>query len=103
MDINRVNFPLEKLAGLCRAHGAARLSLVGSAARSDFDPERSDIDLLVDFIDQPGFDYFGAYVALRTELSRLLGRPVDLITERGIENPYLRESLARDARILYAP
>ncbi len=87
---------------LCERSQVSRLALVGSAVRDDFDPVRSDVDFLVDFKDIPGFDYFGAYMSLRRELAVLVGHPVDLITERGIENPYLRESLARDARILYA-
>lgn len=87
---------------LCvRAH-VSRLALVGSAARHDFDPLRSDVDFLVDFKDIPGFDYFGAYMALRRGLASLVGHQVDLISVRSIENPYLRESLARDARELYA-
>ena len=40
----------ETLAALCRRHGVARLDVFGSAARGvDFDPARSDVDLLVEF------------------------------------------------------
>jgi predicted nucleotidyltransferase len=40
----------DMLAALCRRHGVARLDVFGSAARgADFDPERSDVDLLVEF------------------------------------------------------
>jgi predicted nucleotidyltransferase len=87
---------------LCERANVLRLELVGSAARADFDATRSDVDFLVDFKDTPGFDYFGAYMTLRRELASIVGRHVDLITARGIENPFLRASLARDARLLYA-
>jgi len=87
---------------LCEEAQVSRLALVGSAARGDFDLNRSDVDFLVDFKDLPGFDYFGAYMTLRRKLAALVGRPVDLITERGIENPYLRAALTQDARVLYA-
>ncbi len=87
---------------LCQEAQVSRLALVGSATRDDFDPEHSDVDFLVDFKDLPGFDYFGAYMTLRRKLADLVGRPVDLITERGIENPYFRDALARDAQVLYA-
>ena len=38
----------DTLVALCRRHGVARLDVFGSAARGvDFDPARSDVDLLV--------------------------------------------------------
>ncbi len=41
---------LPELEQLCKLHGVKRLEVVGSAAREvDFDPARSDIDLLVEF------------------------------------------------------
>ncbi|MBI2857902.1 MAG: nucleotidyltransferase domain-containing protein [Chloroflexi bacterium] len=42
----------DKLAELCRRYQVRRLEVFGSALRKDFDRERSDIDLLVDF--EPG-------------------------------------------------
>ncbi|MBV8575147.1 MAG: nucleotidyltransferase domain-containing protein [Acetobacteraceae bacterium] len=39
----------EKLRALCRCFHVRRLDLFGSAARGDFDPERSDVDFLVEF------------------------------------------------------
>jgi predicted nucleotidyltransferase len=39
----------EELRVLCRRFHVRRLDLFGSAARGDFDPERSDVDLLVEF------------------------------------------------------
>ena len=40
---------LPEIAELCRAHHVRRLAVFGSAVREDFDPARSDIDLLVEF------------------------------------------------------
>ena len=40
----------EELAELCRQYDFARLEVFGSAARgTDFDPEKSDADFLVEF------------------------------------------------------
>lgn len=40
----------EELVELCRRHGVARLEVFGSAARgTDFDPQTSDADFLVEF------------------------------------------------------
>jgi predicted nucleotidyltransferase len=37
------------LAALCNKYGVAKLSLFGSVLRDDYDPDRSDIDVLVEF------------------------------------------------------
>jgi len=42
------------------------------------------------------------FVAFSDALEALLGRPVDLMTDHPIENPYLRESIASSRRLLYA-
>ena len=47
--------------------------------RSDFDPERSDVDFLVEFQPGGGFSLFDAYFDLREALIALLGRQVDLV------------------------
>lgn len=40
----------EELAAICRRYGVARLDVFGSAARgTDFDPQTSDADFLVEF------------------------------------------------------
>ncbi len=77
------------------------MELVGSAAREDFDPARSDIDVLVDFPDGMA-DLFGSFMGLREDLAAILARPVDVITIRGVRNPLLLDSLRRDAILLYA-
>ena len=45
----RIEQKREQLAELCRQHRVLRLTLFGSALREDFDPERSDLDFLVEF------------------------------------------------------
>lgn len=67
----------EKIADFCRARGIRRLSLFGSVLRPDFDPARSDVDVLAEFdpgtLKDAGFQYFG----YGRELSAVLGRKVD--------------------------
>jgi predicted nucleotidyltransferase len=84
----------------CARHSVSSLALVGSAARADFDPSRSDIDVLVDFVDGD-INYFRAFMGLREELAAILGRRVDVITRRGVRNPLLLRSLERDAIPVY--
>jgi predicted nucleotidyltransferase len=39
----------EAIARLCRLHGVRSLEAFGSMLREDFDSERSDVDVLVEF------------------------------------------------------
>ncbi len=99
--IDLVSTNLDRIRAACERHGVSFLELVGSAARDDFDPSRSDIDVLVDFPDG-ATDLFGSFMGLREDLSEILGRSVDVITVRGVRNPLFLESLRRGAIRLYA-
>lgn len=92
---------LDRIRAACKRHGVSFLELVGSATRDDFDPARSDVDVLVDFPDGAS-GLFSAFMGLREELAEILGRPVDVIAVRGVRNPLLLASLRRDAVRLYA-
>jgi len=71
--------------------GVKRLSLFGSAARDEMD-EGSDVDVLVEF---EGPATFRGYFDLKDYLETLLGRTVDLVTERGLK-PRARRHVERD-------
>ena len=72
-----ITFDQDKLGEFCRERGVRKLSLFGSVLREDFDPERSDVDVLAEFepgvLQRAGWNYFG----YGEELSGLLGRKVD--------------------------
>ncbi|MFN4071513.1 MAG: type VII toxin-antitoxin system MntA family adenylyltransferase antitoxin [Thermus caldifontis] len=90
--------PIPKaLAQVCRRFGVRRLWVFGSFARGEADAE-SDLDLLVEF--QPGKVPGLDFLALENELSRLLGRRVDLHTPRSLSR-YFREEVLKEARLLY--
>ena len=92
-----------EIAVLCRRYGVRRLDVFGSAAReTDFDPDRSDVDLLVTYdLNQPApnlADYFG----LTEGLTALLGHKVDLVMAGAVRNPYVRADIDRWKRPVYA-
>jgi len=89
-----------EIRSACARHSVSTLEVVGSAARADFDPARSDIDVLVDFVDAE-INYFRAFMGLRHDLTTILGRKVDVITRRGVRNPLLLRSLEQDAIRLF--
>lgn len=85
----------------CRTFRVDRLAAFGSVVRPDFEPQRSDVDLVVRFhgTDQPG--YADRYLGLAETLERVLGRPIDLLTERSLRNPILRREIERESVLLY--
>ena len=92
----------DELADLCRRHHVRRLFVFGSAARDDFDPARSDVDLLVEFEPVPEGGYADAYFGLREALEALLGRDVDLVAASALRNPYIKADVERTRSLLYA-
>lgn len=91
------------IGALCHRYGVKRLDVFGSAARGDdFEPARSDIDLLVEFAQ--GANGLAGFIDLKEALETLLQRPVDLVDRRAVEtsrNPIRRREVLRDARLLY--
>jgi predicted nucleotidyltransferase len=77
------------------SHGARHVRVFGSAARGE-STERSDIDLLVDV--ESGRSLLDL-VALSQDLEDLLGRRVDVLTDRSI-SPYLRDRIHSEAKPL---
>jgi uncharacterized protein len=92
----------EEIADLCRKHHVRRLAVFGSAVRDDFDPARSDVDVLVEFDDIPVMEYSDNKHDLHDELERYFGRKVDLLTWTSIQNQYLLREVERSHELLYA-
>ncbi|HKM68847.1 MAG TPA: nucleotidyltransferase domain-containing protein [Pseudomonadota bacterium] len=92
---------LPAITELCRRFGVRRLDLFGSAATGRFDLRRSDLDFLVEFEEMPPGSYAKACFGLRQSLERLFGRPIDLLTEPALANPYLRRQIESEKRTLY--
>jgi predicted nucleotidyltransferase len=92
----------EKIAELCRQHHVRRLSVFGSAVREDFDPERSDVDMIVEFEPLPYPDSVDNYWSLEDALKALFARKVDLIRDGLVRNPYLLREIRAEQETLYA-
>ncbi len=93
---------LGALVFLCRRYGVRDLALFGSAAGGDFDPESSDIDLLVEFEPMPPAEHMQNYFGLLEDLEALFGRRVDLVEESAVRNPYVLGSILKSKVPLYA-
>jgi hypothetical protein len=94
---------LEEIRALCREYGVLRLEVFGSALTSRFDPETSDIDLLVEY--PPDYDFglwLGRYFELNERLAVVLSRPVDLVMVGAVRKPRFIEAIRDNRRLLYA-
>jgi len=92
---------LEQIGRLCRLYGVRKLELFGSILRPDFDPVRSDVDLLVEFQPQVASS-FANFLDLKEALEALLGRHVDLVELRAVRNRRLRHHIEQSKSPLYA-
>jgi len=81
-----------EILSIAARHGACNVRVFGSVARGEAD-ERSDIDFLVEMEEGRSLLDVGG---LLMELRALLGREVDVVTERGLK-PRIRERVMQDA------
>ena len=91
-----------EIAALCRRRRVRRLEVFGSAARGTFDAQTSDLDFLVEFDPLGPGERADAYFGLLEDLQELFQRPVDLVMERAISNPYFRRAVEQTREVLYA-
>ena len=87
---------------LCRRFHVARLDVFGSAAEGTFDPQRSDLDFLVEFHPLDPGPLADAYFGLLAELQRLFDRKIDLVTPKAIRNPFFLKAVNATRKELYA-
>ena len=87
----------ERLARFCRHHHIRKLALFGSVLREDFRPD-SDVDVLVEF--EPGHRVGLAFFQIQEDLSKMLGRNVDLNTPAFLSR-YFRDEVIQEAQAQY--
>jgi predicted nucleotidyltransferase len=84
------------VTSILAGHGAKRISVFGSYARGEADPQ-SDVDIIVEFSEKKSLlDIVG----IEQELSEALGRKVDLLTEKSI-SPHLVERIKKETVVIY--
>ena len=81
-----------EIEAIAKKHGAGNVRVFGSVAREEDSPA-SDIDFLIDVVGNTT-SWFPSGMAL--ELQDLLGRRVDVLTERAL-HPVLRDRVLREA------
>jgi hypothetical protein len=98
--IRLVRNKIPKINKLCQKHKVKKLYLFGSACTSKFN-SGSDIDFLISFDEVPLLDYADNYFDLQEALEKTLNRRVDLVVEKSIKNPYLKNIVERTKTPIY--
>lgn len=81
------------LERLCCRYRVRRLDLFGSAASRHGWTDASDLDFVVEFEPLPPGVYADTYFGLLEALQQLFNRPVDLVVESAIRNPYFLDTV----------
>jgi len=93
----------DALVALCHEYHVLRLEVFGSAATDAFDPERSDVDLLVEFdVGGGGISPLTQYIGFQEAVEALLGRSVDIVNPAYITNRFFREGVDATRQPIYA-
>jgi predicted nucleotidyltransferase len=98
----RIQLPYDQIADLCRRWKIVRLELFGSALRDDFGAQ-SDLDFL--YVFAPDTHIGWRFVDLCEELERLVGRPVDMVSRKAVEessNQRRKQEILQTAQVIYA-
>ena len=85
---------------LCSNHKVKQLYAFGSILTSKFNHE-SDVDFVVDFDPIDISLYADNYFDFKFSLQNILKRPIDLLEEKAIKNPYFRQALNQQRQLIY--
>ena len=92
---------IEKIKTLCKVHNVKSLFAFGSVCTDKFNKE-SDVDLLITFNAMDYGDYADTYFDLAEKFEKILNRPVDLITEKSLKNPYFINAINQNKTLIYS-
>jgi len=88
------------LSELCRQRNVKTLYVFGSVLTNRFNAD-SDVDFIVSFNQMPVEDYADNYFDLKFALQDTLQRPIDLLEEQAIKNPYFLKNIDQNRQLIY--
>ena len=100
LTMNRLETYTPDIIKLCETHKVKSLYAFGSVLTDNFNIE-SDIDLIVDFSNISVEDYADNYFDFKFSLQDILKRPIDLLEEKAIKNPYFKQSVNQQRQLVY--
>lgn len=90
----------DKIYKLCEQHKVKTLYAFGSVLTEKFN-NQSDIDFIVDFKNIPLEEYADNYFDFKFSLQDTLKREIDLLEETAIKNPFFRQVVSTQKRLIY--
>ena len=91
---------IHQIRMICDRQHIQTLFVFGSVCSERFD-ETSDIDLLVSFKQLDYGDYADNYFQTADMFEKIFNRPVDLVTDKSLKNPYFVKSVNQTKVLLY--
>lgn len=98
--MNQIEKHTSIISKLCKSHKVRSLYAFGSVLTDKFNSE-SDIDLVVDFEPLDVLEYADNYFELKFALQDILKRPIDLLEDKAIKNPYFRDTINQQRQLIY--
>jgi uncharacterized protein len=91
---------IEQIKQACNAYHVKSLFAFGSVVSNKLKSD-SDIDLIVDIDSKDPIDYSDNYFALKFQLENILKRPVDLLEDKAVKNPFLKKQIDNTKVLIY--
>lgn len=100
--MNLVEVNIKKIIELCQQFHVRKLWVFGSILTPRFSSE-SDVDFCVDFdwSKIPLLESANNFFGFQFSLEDLLHRPVDIVDDSTVKNPYFRQELNETRRLIY--
>jgi uncharacterized protein len=98
--MNKLTPHIADIIRLCENHKVKNLYAFGSVLTAHFNTD-SDIDLLVNFSTIEVADYVDNYFDFKFSLQDILQRPVDLLEEKALKNPYFKQAINAQKQLIY--
>ncbi|WP_238325412.1 nucleotidyltransferase family protein [Lunatimonas lonarensis] len=92
---------IDQIKELCSLYKVNALFAFGSVTTDKFRPD-SDIDLVVDIEEKDPLSYSDSYFNFKFQLEQLLQRQIDLLEQKAIKNPHLKEQIEKTKVLIYA-
>jgi uncharacterized protein len=91
---------IDQIKELCDKYSVEALFAFGSVLTDKFNGE-SDIDLVVDISSEDPLTYSDNYFGLKFQLEKVFDRKIDLLEQKAIHNPFLKQQIDKTKVLLY--
>ncbi len=91
---------IDEIRKLCVHYSVKSLYAFGSITTNKFRSD-SDIDLIIDINETDPISYSDCYFNFKFHVEELLQRPIDLLEQKAIKNPYLKQRIEETKVLIY--